>query len=143
PVFERGGVTETHAASEATKATVAASAAPHAEVAGLEYLLMLVTLGIVGVGFLLARRFYQRRPEIPKRLAQRYPALADLLANKFYVEQLYPPGVVRAVMAVCRFLHAFDVRIVDGTVNGVRHLTVLLSHLSRFFDQYVVDGLVN
>ena len=27
--------------------------------------------------------------------------------------------------------------------NGSRHFTVGLSHVSRFFDQFVVDGLVN
>jgi len=134
PVFERGGVTETHAASEATKATLAASAAPHAEVAGLEYLLMLVTLGVVAAGIGLAVRFYRRHPEIPERLAGRYPTLADLLANKYYVDELYDRVAVRPYLAACRLFHAFDVRVVDGAVNGVRHLTVVLSHLSRFFD---------
>ena len=123
---------------------ITAGAASHSEGSvGLELLLMTLALVVVGLSLALAYRFYRSRPEIPKRLAESFPTLGNLLVNKYYVDELYHLTIVRPYVLACRGLHGFDVRVLDGAVNGVRHLTVGLSHLSRFFDQYVVDGLVN
>ncbi len=46
-------------------------------------------------------------------------------------------------MGLARFLWEFDARVVDGTVNGVRHATVGSSFLSGIFDLRIVDGAVN
>jgi NADH-quinone oxidoreductase subunit L len=110
---------------------------------GLELGLMALALGVVAAGIALSYRFYMKRPEAPRRLAERFPVLARLLENKYYVDELYARIVVRPYMALCRAFHGFDARVVDGLVNGSRHFTVGLSHVSRFFDQYAVDGLVN
>ena len=126
PVFESGAGEGAHHAS-----------------AGLEYGLMALALGVVAAGIFLAYRFYLASPEVPKRLALRFPVLARLLVNKYYVDEFYARAVVDPYMALCRWFHAFDARVVDGLVNGSRHCTVGLSHVSRFFDQWVVDGLVN
>jgi NADH-quinone oxidoreductase subunit L len=123
---------------------VAAGAAAHGEAGlGLELLLMALALIVVGISLSLAYRFYRSRPEIPKRLAETFPTLANLLSNKYYVDELYHLAIIRPYILACRGLHGFDVRVVDGAVNGVRNLTVGLSHISRYFDQYVVDGVVN
>jgi len=116
---------------------------PAHEAAGLEYGLMALALGVVLAGIVLAHRFYLTRPEAPKRLARRFPVLARLLVNKYYVDELYARTVVDPYMTLCRWFHVFDARVVDGLVNGSRHFTVGMSHVSRFFDQWVVDGLVN
>jgi NADH-quinone oxidoreductase subunit L len=133
-VFERAGASGSEAA---------AGAAAHGEAFGLEIALMLAALGVVIAAILLARRFYRTHPEIPKRLAGSFPRLATVLENKYYVDELYDRIAVRPFLTACKAFHGFDVRIVDGVVNGVRHLTVGLSYVSRFFDQFVVDGLVN
>ena len=138
PVFEAG------VAQTAGEGARMGGQATHAQgVSSTEYLLMLVALGVVAAGFALAYRFYRSRPEIPQRLAESFPTLAALLANKYYVDELYDGAVIRPYLGACRLFHAFDARVVDGVVNGVRHVTMGLSHLSRFFDQYVVDGAVN
>jgi NADH-quinone oxidoreductase subunit L len=137
PVFEAeaGGHAE---------GSVTAGAASHGEGGlGLELLLMALALVVVAISLALAHRFYRSRPEIPQRLAETFPTLGKLLANKYYVDELYDLTIVRPYILLCRGLHAFDVRVLDGVVNGVRHSTVGLSHLSRFFDQYIVDGAVN
>jgi NADH-quinone oxidoreductase subunit L len=134
PVFEHGGA-EGHGAAAAGEA--------HAGGASLEYLLMLVALGVVAAAIFTAYRFYRVRPEIPKRLAESMPRLGELLANKYYVDELYDTAIIKPYLAACRGFHAFDARVVDGAVNGVRHATMGFSILSRLFDQYVVDGAVN
>jgi NADH-quinone oxidoreductase subunit L len=117
--------------------------AAHGGSAGLEVGLMALALGVVAVGIFLAYRFYLKHPEVPGRLAGRYPVVARLLVNKYYVDELYARIVIGPYMTLCRWCHVFDARVVDGLVNGCRHFTVALSHVSRFFDEYAVDGMVN
>ena len=132
PVFERPvGL----AAAGAAEGHMAAGAAAHGEagVMTLEWLLMLATLAVVGIGFFLALRFYRRQPEIPKRLAERYPALADLLANKFYVDELYDVLIVRNYARLCEALSSFDKKFIDGLVNAVGALTEVFAQLIKLF----------
>ena len=76
--------------------------------------------------------------------AERFPAVHRVLANKYYVDELYDATVVRGFWATAYALYRFDVFFIDGLlVNGARHVTVAFSLLSGLFDKYVVDGLVN
>ncbi|MCI0657539.1 MAG: NADH-quinone oxidoreductase subunit L, partial [Acidobacteria bacterium] len=80
PVFEPVAAGTTHTAATLAEGKMPAAGSSHAEAgSGLEYLLMLATLGVVAVGFVVAHRFYRSRPETPKRLAERLPALGNLL----------------------------------------------------------------
>ncbi|MCI0569006.1 MAG: hypothetical protein L0Z52_12600 [Acidobacteria bacterium] len=144
PVFEPAAGESGKLAGGLAEGGITAGAASHGEGAlGLELLLMALTLVVVALSLALAYRFYRSRPEVPKRLAEAFPTLGNLLASKYYVDELYALVIIRPYALACRGLYAFDVRVVDGAVNGIRHSTVGLSHLSRFFDQYVVDGAVN
>ncbi|HEU5181163.1 MAG TPA: NADH-quinone oxidoreductase subunit L [Candidatus Polarisedimenticolia bacterium] len=127
PVFEPAGTVE--AGGEPMKA----AAESHAGMAQLEYLLMLLALGVVAVSIFTAYRFYRARPEIPQRLAAMYPRLADLLANKFYVDELYDRIIVKPYWWKCNLLAAFDRRIVDGLVNAVGAFTEVCSQLLKLF----------
>jgi NADH-quinone oxidoreductase subunit L len=89
------------------------------EAAGLEYGLMALALAGVAAGIFLAHRFYVQRPELPARLAGRFPRLGRLLENKYYVDELYHAAVVKPYRRLCDFLGEFDRRVVDGLVNGV------------------------
>ena len=44
-----------------------------------------------------------------------------MLANKYYVDELYDETVVRGTWATARGLYKFDANVVDGMVNGSRH----------------------
>ncbi|MCI0657537.1 MAG: NADH-quinone oxidoreductase subunit L, partial [Acidobacteria bacterium] len=101
--------------------------------AGLEYLLMLATLGVVVVGFVVAYRFYRSRPETPKRLAERFPALGNLLANKYYVDELYDIVIVKPYWRLCDLLSAFDRKFIDGLVNAVGALTEVCAQIIKLF----------
>jgi NADH:ubiquinone oxidoreductase subunit 5 (subunit L)/multisubunit Na+/H+ antiporter MnhA subunit len=59
------------------------------------------------------------------------------------VDELYDFLLIRPFYALCRAARTFDVWIVDGSVNGVRHVTIGLSHVSDANDRWFVDGLVN
>jgi NADH-quinone oxidoreductase subunit L len=110
-----------------------------------EVLLMVLSVVVALTGILLAWRFYGPGKALSRgaAMAARFPALHRLLVNKWYVDEAYEATVVRGTWGSARGLFAFDVRVIDGLVNGSRHFTVFLAAMSGFFDQYVIDRLVN
>jgi NADH-quinone oxidoreductase subunit L len=78
-----------------------------------------VVLAIVGL--LIAWWFYIRRPEAPKKLAERVHGLYTLLLNKYYVDEIYAILFVRPFLWISTNVlwHVVDERVIDGTVNGV------------------------
>jgi NADH-quinone oxidoreductase subunit L len=110
----------------------------------LEWALMAVSVGIALFGVFLAYRLYVRRAPVPDVLESRLGIVHRLIANKYYVDELYNGTLLRGLVAFSTALWWFDRWIVDGIVNGVRHLTVVaLGHGSNLFDRHVVDGAVN
>jgi len=81
------------------------------------------------------------------RVSALAPALGwvqTLVANKYYMDDLYDVVVVRPLMLTTRALFGFDKWVIDYlVVNGAGWITVQVSALWGIFDRYVVDGLVN
>jgi NADH-quinone oxidoreductase subunit L len=142
PVFEGAAVQEAAgAATEAVSGALHAAAATHG--GPIEYVLMLVSLGVACTGIGIAYVFYVRRPEIPGALAARFQGVYQLLFDKYRVDELYAATVLRGVKGLARFLALFDSKVIDGMVNGVAWLTRLASWLGGAIDRYIVDGSVN
>ncbi|MFI5167590.1 MAG: NADH-quinone oxidoreductase subunit L, partial [Thermoanaerobaculales bacterium] len=117
----------------------------HAPGVGLEWALIVLSVAVAVGGILLAKRFYFG-PEAfvrPQRLAERFPNAYAAVANKYYVDEAYDATAVAGTLGLAKACWEFDARVVDGAVNGSRHLTVATSFVSGFFDLNVVDGLVN
>jgi NADH-quinone oxidoreductase subunit L len=78
-----------------------------------------VVLAIIGL--LVAWWFYIRRPDAPKKLAERVHGLYTLLLNKYYVDEIYAILFVRPFLWISTNVlwHVVDERVIDGTVNGV------------------------
>jgi NADH-quinone oxidoreductase subunit L len=66
-----------------------------------------------------------------------------VLLNKYYVDELYDALFVNRTKDLGNALAAFDLGGVDGGVNGVAWSTRMLAELSRLWDIWVIDGLVN
>jgi len=105
--------------------------------------LMILSTGMAITGWILAHLFYSTRPELPKRLPQRFTPLYQLLSHKYWVDELYD----RTVVAFCRklswFSSLFDLWVIDGVVNEVAFLVRWLARLKGQFDLSVVDGFFN
>src|ERR1700681_4080913 len=61
---------------------VAQEASPEAGKSTLEYLLMVVSVGVAGLGWFLAYLLYNRRPQLPARIAASLGGLYRAVANK-------------------------------------------------------------
>jgi NADH-quinone oxidoreductase subunit L len=118
----------------------------HEAEASLEYILMAVSVAIASLGIFLAWRFYKVDPQwsVPKRFAASLWPIHRALENKYWIDELYGATVIRGTLLLSMALWWFDTWVVDGIVNGVRHLTLFLfGHGSSMFDKWVVDGAVN
>jgi NADH-quinone oxidoreductase subunit L len=117
-------------------------AVAHAGV-GLEVALMLLVTPIPLLAIWLATVVYRKREGTAERLAAGFGPAYRLVRNLYWVDELYDFLFIRPFYAASRFFAAFDRGVVDGAVNGVRHVTIGLSHVSNANDRWVVDGLVN
>jgi NADH-quinone oxidoreductase subunit L len=109
----------------------------------LEFGLMLLSVGVALVGFLVAHRWYVKQPKIAERVAAAAGAGYTLLLNKYYIDELYDALFVNRAKDGGNALAAFDLGVVDGGVNGVGWCTRMSAELSRLWDTWVIDGLVN
>ncbi len=113
--------------------------------AGLEWSLIALSVAVALSGIWFATRWYFGPQAFarPRRFAERFPGLVATVANKYYVDEAYNATAVAGTMKLAQASWEFDARVIDGTVNGARHLTVGTSFFSGLFDLNVVDGLVN
>jgi NADH-quinone oxidoreductase subunit L len=100
----------------------------------LEWGLIALSVGAGGLGIFLAFRSYLWQPAIATSLQERFQGLHRLLLNKWWVDELYDNVVVRPFMAISRWLWKFwDVKIVDGMVNGVGYSLEAGSAILKLF----------
>ncbi|MGH9720288.1 MAG: NADH-quinone oxidoreductase subunit L, partial [Bryobacteraceae bacterium] len=125
-----------------SEAMHAAEEAAHHDTA-IEWLLMLISVGVAVAGIAIARYFYVIKPEIPEKLETSLRPLHRTLLNKWYLDEIYDFLFVHGLsMGGGRFLSAFDRNVVDGAVNGVGWLTRLSSTISMWWDTWIIDGAV-
>ena len=111
---------------------------------GTEIVLMLLSAA-VGLGGIWAAHFVyiQKEGRPAERFSARFRTIVDVVRNKYYVDEFYNTVVVRGVLRMGRLLHWFDDHVIDGLVNGTAALVRRASRLSIGFDQDVIDGAVN
>jgi NADH-quinone oxidoreductase subunit L len=80
---------------------------------------MAVTLGVTVLGVLVAWQVYFLRSPAPQRLSAIAPWLYRLLANKYYVDELYDLAFVRPVKWAGGMIDRYvDTALLDGVVDG-------------------------
>jgi NADH-quinone oxidoreductase subunit L len=91
-----------------------------AEPESLELTLMGVSSAIAFVGIGIATFIWWRRREIADSMARTFSPIYKLLLNKYYVDELYDATIVQPIKAVSQqgLWRGFDVRVIDGAVNG-------------------------
>ena len=109
-------------AGEATVSEAAAEAGEAAEAghAALELTLMGVSLAIAIAGIAFAYFVWIKRRRIADNVVREFPGLHRLLLNKYYVDELYDATIVQPIKVASTegLWRWFDVRVIDGAVNG-------------------------
>ena len=87
----------------------------------VEAILIVLSVGLAFAGILLARSIYGGAGGAERGLAfeERYPTLHRLLANKWYVDEIYDAAVVRPLHGLSWvFYRVVDVLVVDGSIRA-------------------------
>jgi NADH:ubiquinone oxidoreductase subunit 5 (subunit L)/multisubunit Na+/H+ antiporter MnhA subunit len=103
--------------------------------AALELTLMAVSSAIALAGIGIAAFIWLKRREIAAAMAKKYPGVHRVLLNKYYVDEAYDAAVVQPILVGSQegLWRGFDVRVIDGAVNGTGAVVVggsaVLRHL--------------
>ncbi len=108
------------AAGEVVAAEGAAEEAAAEDRTALELALMGVSVTIAVAGIALAWFVWVKRRRIAENAAREFPALHRLLLHKYYVDEIYDATIVQPIKAASTegLWRWFDVRVIDGAVNG-------------------------
>ena len=94
--------------------------------------LMVFSVAVALVGVYIAYVMYIRRTELPGRLAARLPVAYEASFNKLYMDQVYEVVPIRSTIAFAGWLWTFfDVKVIDGAVNGLARLWELAGERLR------------
>jgi len=91
--------------------------------AGLEWGMMGLSVLIAFIGIGIALYFYIWRPGLAAKFVNAFPQLHRVVFNKWYMDELYDTLFVNPVKRLGTFCwKGFDVKVIDGIVNGVPRL---------------------
>ena len=109
---------------------------------GLELGLMALSVLVAVAGILLARSIYLKHPGKADELAQRFRGFYKLLSAKYYVDEIYNALFVRPLHRLSEsFLwKVFDVKIIDGLVNGLPQTFLAAANILRRWQTGVVQN---
>lgn len=116
---------------------------PEAHHAAPNYVLMVVSLGVAVLGITASWLVFQVGLVKEEALKTRFQRLYLILANKFYIDEMYQAVFLGPLVRIGTFLNSFDQGIVDGLVNASAGLIVKTSAGMAWFEKRAVDRLVN
>lgn len=101
--------------------------------ASLELSLMAVSSLVAFAGIGLATFLWLKRKDIPAQMATQFSGVHKLLLNKYYVDEVYDATIVQPIKVVSQegLWRGFDVKIVDGAVNGAGYFVSGVSIVLR------------
>ena len=109
------------------------SAIPH-----LEIVLSVIAVLIAAAGLVVAHVFYYARPEAPARLVASAGPAYRLVANKYYVDELYAAAIVKPLLGFSRYILGW---VVDfALLGGVAWLLAMVAKIAGAILQYWQSG---
>jgi len=99
-----------------------------------EWGLIGLSVAIAAFGIFMAFRAYLQNPAMATALQQRFSGLHNALLNKYWVDEFYDAIAVSPIYRLSQWLwRFFDEKIVDGIVNGVGYTLEGGSAILRLF----------
>jgi NADH-quinone oxidoreductase subunit L len=111
----------------------------HGGAAGIVLLVLSVIVVVAGIA--LAWLMYVSRPVRAEAIGRGQTKVERFLLNAWYIDWLYDRAIVRPMYALCLALaFLFDVKVVDGIVNGIgRVVTAWAAGLRQLQTGYTVN----
>jgi NADH-quinone oxidoreductase subunit L len=138
-------ITKPELASYAASAVAPAAAAEagHDVAHTAHTLAMWLSIFVAGLGILVSTAFYYWKKFSADTVAERFQPVYNFLLNKWRFDDLYHATFLAGTHLFSRVSAWFDLKVIDGLVNGTAKVTVLGSWASGWHDNKIVDGLVN
>ena len=106
------------------------------------YMIIISTV-VMFVGALLGFWAFALRGTLDKVLGRRFNFITEAAEQSFYLDALYQYALIKPYFWLSEALWKFDMKVIDGIVNGTTRLYVIKAHAAAWFDEYIVDGIVN
>jgi NADH-quinone oxidoreductase subunit L len=89
-----------------------------------EILLMTVSVAAALSAIYFSLHVYRKNPQIAENISNKFKGFYNLLLNKYFVDEAYEAAVVQPIQKGSeKFLwKIFDVKFIDGMVNGIATL---------------------
>jgi len=105
----------------------------------LEWILIGISVGVALLGIIIAWFFYIKAPRIPERIRERFPRIYKLLYNKYYMDEIYDAAFVNpTVRGSEKIYDHFDLKVIDGAVNGTAKVTGLSGKILSYFQSGLI-----
>jgi len=132
----------------AAYATVAAAIEPaheagHGVAHSAHNIALILSVVIAGLGILVSTATYYWKKISAEAWGNRLRPVYTLLWNKYYFDEMYNATVIAGTLLISRVSGWFDLRIIDGAVNGAARVTAKISFAGGWIDLRIVDWLVN
>ena len=98
-----------------------------------------VVLSGLGLGYVLYGMNPRKRADEKDILDEAQPDVYTLLANKYFVDEIYEATIIRFNAWFAKFCDFLDTWVWGGAVQGVSYLTLGLSWFSRAFDEFAIN----
>ena len=113
-------------------------AGEHEASSSQEWMLMGISVAVALIGVLAALNKFSKKPDLEEPTG-----FGKVLANKWYVDELYNAIIVRPLYAFSKFLNnVIEKWVIDGIVNGVGRLVQYSSRQLRLLQSGQVGGYV-
>jgi NADH-quinone oxidoreductase subunit L len=113
---------------------------PHVISESTEWILLLISVGVAGLGIFLSYNIFQVKKTVPPK-DEEFQGMAKVLYNKYYVDEIYDSTIIQPVMQISDALaEDVDQKIIDGSVLGIgRFFSGLSSYLRKLQTGIVGD----
>ena len=101
--------------------------------APVEYMLMALSVAIAAAGIWLARYLFLTRGDLLATMARKAAGIHTVLTRKYYVDEFYDATIITPAVKLSEGVlwKFFDIRVVDGLVNGTARLVAHFSGALR------------
>jgi len=101
--------------------------------AATEISLMVFSVVVAAIGISLATLFYLKKTDLPGKFTSKFSSLHRWVFNKWYVDELYDALFVNPTKQFGTFCwKGFDVKVIDGIVNGTGKVVTVFSTALRY-----------
>jgi len=69
--------------------------------------------------------------------------LFRLSYHEWYIDKIYHIAIVKPILSLSRGVSWFDKNIIDGFINLLKNVVLIISNITAWMDKYIIDGILH